>query len=56
MLFSNNKYHDISIIKETTESDDIIERLKELKGLYDDGILTKEQFEKAKDILLYKNY
>jgi hypothetical protein len=40
---------------EATESRDIIEQLKELKKLYDDGILTKEQFEKAKDVLLSKN-
>ena len=42
--------------EEATESGDIIKELKELKKLYDEGILTKEQFEKAKDILLYKNY
>ena len=40
-----NKYIDIKIIKQ----------LKELKELYDDGILTKEQFEKAKNILLQGN-
>ena len=40
---------------EATESRDIIKQLKELKKLYDDGILTKEQFEKAKDVLLSQN-
>ena len=34
------------------EVDNITTAIKELKELYDDGILTKEQFEKAKDVLL----
>ena len=31
---------------------DIVEKLKELKKLYDDSVLTKEEFEKAKKKLL----
>ena len=46
----------MKVKKETTESEDIIERLEKLKKLYEEGNLTKEQYEKAKDILLYKNY
>ena len=42
--------------KETTESEDISARLQELKSLYNEGILTREELEKAIDILLYKNY
>ena len=33
-------------------SDDIVQQLKELKQLYDDGVLTQEEFTKAKNKLL----
>ena len=42
--------------KETAEPEDITVKLDKLNKLYDDGKLTKKQYEKAKDILLYKNY
>jgi len=46
-----------SIIKKTTsnnitENDELLHQLKTLKELYDDGILTKEEFTKAKKKLL----
>ena len=54
---SENTYYTIRVAQYTTGLEsNIIERLKELKELYEDGILTKEQFDKAKNILLYKNY
>ncbi len=42
------------INKKTTDNSngDIVEKLKELKKLYDDGVITKEEFEKSKKILL----
>jgi len=42
------------INKKITENSDgdIVEKLKELKKLYDDSVLTKEEFEKAKKKLL----
>ena len=42
------------INKKTTDNSngDIVEKLKELKKLYDDSVLTKEEFEKAKKKLL----
>ena len=39
----------------TTNSDnssDVVTQLKELKRLFDDGILTQEEFNKAKNTLL----
>ena len=33
-------------------SDDVVQQIKELKQLYDDGVLTKEEFTKAKKKLL----
>jgi len=38
--------------KTTSTNKSVIEELKELKKLYDEGVLTKEQFEKAKNKLL----
>ena len=35
-----------------TTSSDLVEGLKELNKLYEDGVLTKEEFEKAKKKLL----
>ena len=40
------------ITKKTTQSADIVSKLKDLKELLDTGILTKEEFEKAKKKLL----
>ena len=36
----------------TTTDEDIVSKIKELKKLYDDGVLTLEEFEKAKRKLL----
>ena len=36
----------------TTQSDDIVSRLKDLKELLDSGVLTKEEYDKAKKKLL----
>ena len=33
-------------------SDDVVQQIKELKQLYDDGVLTQEEFTKAKNKLL----
>ena len=38
--------------KITTGDEDIVTKIKELKKLYDEGVLTKEEFEKAKNKLL----
>lgn len=38
--------------KITTSDGDIVKKIKELKKLYDEGILTKDEFEKAKKKLL----
>ena len=40
------------ITKKTTSSSDLTTQLKELKQLLDDGILTEEEFTKAKKKLL----
>jgi len=40
------------ITKKTTSSDDIVSKLKDLKELLDTGVLSKEEFEKAKKKLL----
>ena len=40
------------ITKKTTSSDDIVSKLKDLKDLLDSGVVTKEEFEKAKKKLL----
>ena len=40
------------ITKKTTSSDDIVSQLKDLKELLDTGVLSKEEFEKAKKKLL----
>ena len=39
-------------IEKNTEKKSITTELKELKKLYDEGVLTKEEFEKAKKKLL----
>lgn len=41
-----------SLKKSGNESNDIVKKLKELRELYDNGILTKEEFEKAKKKIL----
>ena len=38
--------------KTTTTSSDIADQLREIKTLYDEGVLTKEEFEKAKKKIL----
>jgi len=38
--------------KKTNENEDIVKKLKDLKELYDSGVLTKDEFEKAKKKLL----
>ena len=38
--------------KQTDDNDDIVQQIKDLKELYDSGVLTKEEFEKAKKKLL----
>ena len=38
--------------KESLEDKDIVQKLKDLKELFDSGVLTKEEFEKAKKKLL----
>ena len=38
--------------KESLEDKDIVKKLKDLKELFDSGILTKEEFEKAKKKIL----
>jgi len=38
--------------KETSNDKDIAKQIKKLKKLYDDGVLTKEEFEKAKNKIL----
>ena len=37
---------------QTDDNNDIVKQIKELKELYDSGVLTKEEFEKAKKKLL----
>ena len=38
--------------KTTDDNNDIVQQIKDLKELYDSGVLTKEEFEKAKKKLL----
>ena len=38
--------------KESVNDKDIVKKLKDLKELFDSGVLTKEEFEKAKKKLL----
>jgi predicted Zn-dependent peptidase len=40
------------ITKKTNSSDDIVSKLKDLKELLESGVLTDEEFEKAKKKLL----
>ena len=52
-----NKTKETSNKTSTTEKitigdEDIVKKIKELKKLYDEGVLTKEEFEKAKNKLL----
>ena len=41
-----------SSLKKTDDSNDIVKQIKDLKELYDSGVLTKEEFTKAKKKLL----
>ena len=40
------------VTKKTTSSSDLVAQLKELKQLLDDGVITEEEFAKAKKKLL----
>ena len=50
--FYKNDLNSKKIKKKTETSADIISELNELKKLFDEGILTKEEFEKAKKKIL----
>ena len=39
-------------VSKKTESKDIIKQIKDLKELFDSGAITKEEFDKAKKVLL----
>ena len=52
MGFYKNDLNSKKIKKKTETSADIISELNELKKLFDEGILTKEEFEKAKKKIL----
>ena len=39
-------------ITQTDDSNDIVQQIKDLKELYDSGVLTEEEFNKAKKKLL----
>ena len=43
---------DPKITKKITNDSDIVEKLKELKGLFESGVLTEDEFKKAKDKVL----
>ena len=50
---NNSSLKKSKITKKITQSDnDIVSKLKDLKDLLDSGVLTKEEFEKAKKKLL----
>ncbi len=46
---------DKSFISKKSDSENIVEELKALKQLLDDGVITEEEFTKAKSLLLEKN-
>jgi len=48
----NKKYFDIKKEKQIEQSSDVVSQIKELKKLFDEGVLSKEEFEKAKKKLL----
>ena len=51
--FSNNTITKIkSIDKKNNQSSNIVEQLQKLNDLYKTGVLTKEEFEKAKKRIL----
>ena len=49
---SKNQAKTTTTTTATTSSSQLIKQVNELKQLYDDGILTKEEFTKAKKKLL----
>ena len=49
---NGKKYTATEDTNQTDDSSDIVQQIKNLKELYDDGVLTKEEFEKAKKKLL----
>ena len=50
--FSEYNIGEINEIKKITSGSNLTEEIKELKKLYDEGVLTKEEFEKGKKMLL----
>ena len=46
------KNEEETFVEETTENDDLVGKIKRLKRLHKNGILTKDEFEKAKNKLL----
>ena len=48
----NKKDKKAKITKKITQTDDVVSQLKELKQLLDSGVLTQEEFEKAKKKIL----
>ena len=49
---ANTQIENSDIKKENEKKADIAEQLKQIKKLYDDGVLTKEEFEKAKKMII----
>ena len=55
MLKNNFLTEDINTPTFDTDNPDLVEKLKGLKKLYEDGALTKADFENAKKSVLGKN-
>ena len=49
---STTQTDDAYISKKDEQKADIAEQLRQIKKLYDDGVLTKEEFEKAKKMII----
>ena len=49
---NGKKYTTTEKTSQTDDSSDIVQQLKDLKELYDSGVITKEEFTKAKKKLL----
>ena len=50
--FYKNDFSKKSITKSSDNSSDIVDKLLDLKKLYEEGVLTKEEFKKAKEKIL----
>ena len=50
--FSEYNLGEIKAINKDALNSSVVEEIKELKKLYDEGVLTKEEFEKAKKKVL----